>query len=77
MGRLAVEAVRLEQRAILSRALLEPAGKAGLIDEVDRAGSLAAVGEEEGGEVVIAGALGGHPPGRNRECDSVLLGTAS
>ena len=48
---LAVEPMRFEQRAVLGRPLLQPAGEALLVDEVDRAGLLAAVGDEERGEI--------------------------
>ena len=48
---LPVEAMRLQQRAILRRAGFRPALEARLVDEVDRMGLLAAVGDEQGREV--------------------------
>ena len=48
---LAVEAMRREQGAILGRAGLGPGGEAVLVDEVDRAGFLAPVGDEQGCEI--------------------------
>src|SRR4051794_22403070 len=56
MRRLAIEPVRLDQRAVVGRAALEPAGETVLVHEVDEAGILAAVGDEE--RCVI-----GHGPG--------------
>jgi len=46
--------VGIDQRAILGGPLLEPRIEAVLVDKVDQAGLLPAVGDEKGGEV-------GHP----------------
>ena len=48
---LPVEALRLHQGAILGRAGFRPILEARLVDEVDRMGFLAAVGDEQGREV--------------------------
>src|SRR5947209_5453989 len=43
--------MRLEQRAIVRRALLQPGFEAPLVDEVDQAGFLPGVGDEERCEI--------------------------
>ena len=48
---LAVEPHRSQYRAVGGWAGLEPVGEPVLVDEVDGAGGLAAVGGEEGGEI--------------------------
>ena len=47
MPALALEAVRLDQRAVLGRASLHPVAEARLVDEMDRPRGLAAVGDEQ------------------------------